>query len=449
MTGKLKNWIGDRGRGNAPAWALLALYLFMLALNVITPMAGDEYVHYSVMAGEHIRSLSQIAENLKDLWQNTNGRVLAHFFVYLMQIPPRVVFSLLNAAVLPLLLWLLLRFLPEGERKRLLWLGLGGMLLWCWMPGFGEVFLWLTGSCNYGWSLPLLFAALLPFYRAAAGAEPGGKLWQTALWCLCCLACAAYNESNGVCLLAAAFLLGLSVWIREKRLPWRLTAAFACGCLGFLLLLSAPATLATRVGGLSLLSLVQGMKASLGWLETCMLPLYLFYALLMAGAIGRGVDRRLLLASAALLLGGLASVLALSAAAYLVGRSFAACACLTSVACLVLAAGLPAEDRRGRVVPVAALLGVLFAFSFLRGTGDVLSLYLQSRERTAAVCEARESGRREVTLKRFVTTTGYAEISYEELEESPECWYNDLLAKYYGLERVYGLLPETGTGGEG
>ncbi len=444
MAGKLKNLIGDRGRGNAPAWVLLAVYLVMLVLNLMTPMAGDDYAHYYGMDGEHIRSLSQIVENLEDLRQNTNGRVLAHFFVYLMQIPPRGLFRMLNAAVLPGLLWLLLRYLPGEKRSRLRWFLLGAMLLWLFLPSFGEIFLWLTGSCNYGWGLPLLFAALLPFYRAAAGAEPGGKNWQTALWCLCCLACAAYNESNGVSLLAAAFLLGLSVWIREKRLPWRLTAAFACGCLGFLLLISSPATLATRVGGLSLLSLVQGMKASLGWLETCLMPLYLFYALLMAWAIGRGVDRRLLLASAALLLGGLASVLALSAAAYLVGRSFAACSCLTIAACLVLAVGLPAEDRRGRVAPAAALLCVLFAFSFLRGTGDVLSLYLQSRERTAAVCEARENGRRELRLRPYVTSTGYAEISYEELEESPEFWYNELLAKYYGFDKIYGESLEAG-----
>ena len=442
MKGKLQN--KSPGQGKALAWALVALYLLMLVLNVLTPMSGDDFAHYYGVDGEHIRSLSQIGENLGYLRQNVNGRVLAHFFVYLMQIPPRGLFRILNAAALPLLLWLLLRFLGPAERGRARWLLLGGMLIWCWMPGFGEVFLWLTGSCNYGWGLPLLFAALLPFYRAAVGTEPGRKLWQTALWCLCCLVCAAYNESNGVCLLAASFLLGLSAWLREKRLPWRLTAAFTCGCLGFLLLLSSPATVTTRVGGLSLLSLVQGMKTALGWLESCLMPLYLFYALLLAWAIGRGADRRLLLASAALLLGGLASILALSAAAYLVGRSFAACSCLTIAACLVLAAGLPADDRRGRVAPAAALLCVLFAFSFLRGTGDVLSLYLQSRDRTAAICEARDNDRRELRLRPYVTSTGYAEISYEELEESPEFWYNELLAKYYGFDKVYGEPLEAG-----
>ena len=439
----------SRDRGKTLIWAFAALYLLMLALNAMTPMSGDDFCHYFGLDGQHIHSLPQIAENLRDLWQNTNGRVLAHFFVYLMQIPPRWVFRLVNALVLPGILGLMLGYLPGEERRRLGWLLMGFLLLWCWMPGFGEVFLWLTGSCNYGWSLPLLFAALLPFYRAAAGRAGKMGTGKTALWCLLCLLTGAFNETSGIALLAAAFLLGLIAWFEDRRFPTAAALSWLFGLAGFGLLLLAPATLSTRTGELSMHALAQGLRNVLQRLEEGMLPLFLLYALLLAWALEKKTERRVLLSSAALLLGGLSSALALSAAAYQVPRCLAAAGCLSTLACLVLAANLPEQERKGRMPAVLALVSVLFAFSFLRGTGDIFSLFLQGREREAAIRTARESGQQEVTLKPYVTATGYAEISYEELEASPESWYNDLLAKYYGLERVYGLLPGTGSGGEG
>ena len=444
MKGKLQN--KSPGQGKALAWALVALYLLMLALNVLTPMSGDDFAHYYGADGEHIRSLSQIGENLGYLRQNVNGRVLAHFFVYLMQIPPRGLFRILNAAALPLLLWLLLRFLGPAERGRARWLLLGGMLIWCWMPGFGEVFLWLTGSCNYGWSLPLLFGALLPFYRAAVGAAETPRAGKTALWCLLCFLAGAFNENCAIALLAAGCLLALTAWIGDKRFPRKAALALLCGLGGFALLLFAPATLATRTGELSLRGLALGFKNVLGVLETGMLPLFLLYALLFAWSLEKKTDRRTLPASGALLLGGLISALALSAGAYQARRCFSPTGCLAVLACLVLAAGLPEKEKKYRIAAVLALVSVLFAFAFLRGTGDIVSLSLQGREREAAVRAARESGQQELTLRPYVTGTGWAEISYEELREEPDFWYNELLARYYGLERVRGELPDTEAG---
>ena len=439
----------SRDRGKTLVWAFAGLYLLMLALNGMSPMSGDDFCHYFGLDGQHIRTLPQIAQNLRDLWYNTNGRVLAHFFVYLMQIPPRFVFRVLNALVLPGLLWLMLRYLPERERGKTGWPVLGFLLIWCWMPGFGEVFLWLTGACNYGWCLPLLFAALLPFYRAAAGKAEKPGTGKTLLWCLLCLLAGAFNETCGIALLSAAFLLGLIAWAGDRRFPVGAALAWLFGLAGFGLLLLAPSTLATRTGELSLRALALGLRNVLQRLEEGMLPLFLLYALLFAWSLEKKTERRVILSSAALLLGGLISALALSAAAYQVPRCFAATGCLSTLACLALAANLPEQERKGRMPAVLALVSVLFVFAFFRGSGDIFSLFLQGREREAAIRAARESGQQEVTLKRYVTATGYAEISYEELEASPESWYNDLLAKYYGLERVYGLLPETGTGGEG
>ena len=59
----------------------------------------------------------------------------------------------------------------------------------------------------------------------------------------------------------------------------------------------------------------------------------------------------------------------------------------------------------------------------------------------AVIAEAKESGETAVTLREYVTNTRYGALADEGLAESPDDWYNNLLALYYGLDRVYGLQP--------
>ena len=419
---------------------LLAVYLLLLVFNFMTPMAGDDYAHYFGISGEHVDTLGEIGENLREMWLHINGRAAPHLMVYLMQIPPRAVFRLLNAGVLPLLLVLLLRYLPREQHRRWEGAAMAGMLLWLFIPAFGEVFLWLTGSCNYGWNLPILLLALAPFYRGALGREGKTAALPHALLCLLC---GFYSEIGGIGLIACAFLLLVMEGLREKRIPWRRLPAFALACAGFLLLLSAPATLSSRTGGaFSAHELARGLKAVIAALREYFLPLLILYALLFAWTWVRGGDRRVLAASLLLAAGAMAPALALSSAAYLVGRSFTVTGLLTVLACMSLMGELARLGEKNKLASAAAVTAVLFAFSFLQGAGDILSLHMQARERAAVIREARDRGETSVTLRAYVTTTAHSEIRDEGMDRSPDYWYNEELAQYYGFEKVYGILPE-------
>ena len=424
------------------ALALLAVYLLLLAFNLMTPMAGDDYAHYYGISGEHVDTIPEIRENLQNLWLHINGRVAAHLMVYLLQIPPRAVFCLLNAAVLPLLLLLLQNYLPQEQRRLWGFAVVAAMLLWLCIPAFGEVFLWLTGSCNYGWSLPLLLWSLAPFYRAALGTERKMGIWGSLLHALACLLCGFYSEIGGIGLLASAFLLLVMSAVREKRLPLQLLLSFLLGCAGFLLMLTAPSTLSSRTGGVfSFHQLAVGLKTVITALREYFLPLLLLYALLFAWTWARGGDKKVLGASCLLLAGAMAPALALSTAAYLVARSFTVTGLLSVLACLMLMGELVQMKEKTKLASVAAVLTVLFAFSFLAGTGDILSLCLQARERNAIVRSAQDSGESSVMLPAYVTTTPHSEIRDEGLASSPDYWYNQELAQYYGFDAVYGILP--------
>ncbi len=421
---------------------LLAVFLVMLVFNFMTPMACDDFAHYYDIAGAgHIDTPKEIVSNLSYLRQHVNGRIFSHFFVYLMQIPPRAVFRVLNAAVLPLLLVLMARFLTPERRPGAFWFAAGAALLWIFSPAFGEIFLWLTGSCNYGWGLLLFLLLLQPFYRRCVSQAGTSAVWKTLLLLALSFVGGAYSESGAIALLSAEFCFLVLIAAKEKRCPIRELLFFLAACAGFLFLLRAPATLATRTGDLSLHGLAVGMKEVVARLKRDFLWLYLLYAAEFALLWMRGNRRRELLASLVLVASGLLSGLALAAASNIPSRSFFALGTFTVLACLLLLAELDGKDEEKIKALLAAALTVVFLFQFAIGAGDILSVFLQGRARSAQIRTALANGETEITLREYVINTKYGEIADEGMREEPDYWYNNLLAVYYGFDRVYGELP--------
>ena len=63
---------------------LLFAFAVMLIFNFMTPLSGDDFAHYFGAEDKHFSSLSDIFIGLRNLRNSINGRVVSHFFVYLM-----------------------------------------------------------------------------------------------------------------------------------------------------------------------------------------------------------------------------------------------------------------------------------------------------------------------------------------------------------------------------
>ena len=149
-------------------WAALALYfLFFLGLNVLTPLASDDYRYaFSFATGERITSFWQIFPSLYEHYFVMHGRTAVHFFTQLMMLLGKPVFNVLNAAVSTLLLLGLYRLaVGRGEKNPTVLLGLSA-LLFLFMPAFGQTMLWLDGACNYLWGVTIIVWVLMPFRDA-------------------------------------------------------------------------------------------------------------------------------------------------------------------------------------------------------------------------------------------------------------------------------------------
>ncbi len=234
-----------------PAAAVFALFfVLLLVCNSLSPLTADDFLFcFSRSHWSRITGVAEIFPSLAALRQNTNGRVFAHFFVQLFLLWPKGIFNVVNAGMGTLLFFLLYRYVRAGETRRdtLLLLFLAG-LLFVLLPAFGQVFLWLTGSCNYSWTIVVTLGFLYPFFAHFMGRESKSALPLRVLYLPFAFVAGAWSENGALAMLCAAFCFLALTFLREKRLPRFLTLSFLIACSGFLFLMLSPSELSGRRG---------------------------------------------------------------------------------------------------------------------------------------------------------------------------------------------------------
>lgn len=157
-----------------------AFFLFFFILNVLTPLSfGDDYVYSFIWEGHSIyEPLSENAirvSSFKDLFTSQvlhyftwSGRIVSHLLAQFFLWTGKSVFNVCNALVSILLVAEIYWCSHKGIKNLNADAGmLCGIFfaLWAFSPGFGDVFLWLDGACNYLWTTAILLGFLLPYIR--------------------------------------------------------------------------------------------------------------------------------------------------------------------------------------------------------------------------------------------------------------------------------------------
>ena len=468
------------------------LFALLLAANFLTPMTADDYLFtFSHDFWDRLTGVDEIIPSMIALRRDTNGRVLAHFFVQLFLLWPRPVFNVLNAGMGTLLFSILYMYARRGEAGRdLLALSLLFSLLFVLLPAFGQVFLWLTGACNYSWTIVLTFGFLYPFFARYTGRECRMHPAARVLYLPLGFAAGAWSENGSLAMLCAAFgFLALS-FLRERRLPRFLSLSFLVSCLGFLFLMSAPSEWSGRRGEVSESTLTKAMLrltslfspallallavlallglAAFVWLLVrrrrlgcrlgtglcllilagalalfarrdgsaaalvsdagfCMLAAFCLWAYLLLRGLEKGLEGRVLLTALLLGLAGLASVLIFLVAVYFPARSACPFLCYTSLADALLLTALWDAGERAPLRRAAALFTLLAVLLLPLAAGDVVSVHRQSKARDAYLRSLRGSGE-VVTVEPVVTRSKYPATwpGDESYFDGDIAWYYDL-----------------------
>ena len=217
---------------------LLAVVVAMWLLNRFSPLSCDDWHYMFIFGGnEPIKSIHDILVSQYLHYQRFNGRFVVHFLVQLFDgLLGKEVFNVFNAMVFAALLWgLALTTVREHRQHYYKVMSVALLAMFYVVPGFKDVFLWLSGSCNYLW----VGTALLYFNELLE--RDAVPRWSYVPLALFALACGWSNEAFVVGL-GAAYVYYYLLAHRERftaHRRWMLAAFFV----GTALLAFAPGSL--------------------------------------------------------------------------------------------------------------------------------------------------------------------------------------------------------------
>ena len=228
---------------NSKAAMYIAVFAVFFTLTILTPLIADDYNYaFGYASGVRIRSLRDIWDSMSWHRKLLNGRVFSHGCLSFVLMYPRWVFAALNAAVAVFFSWTTAGFFQDNkcsenpvQKTILVW-----MLLWICMPGFGQVFFWTAGACNYFWGAALSWFVI---WRVTRLKDQENTSIRGVLWLLLpAFAAGAWSEHISFTMLIIVFLLTVWIWMEQKRFPWSSAAILLFGAAGYLYLMLAPAT---------------------------------------------------------------------------------------------------------------------------------------------------------------------------------------------------------------
>lgn len=196
------------------------------ALNVLTTLKGDDMIYMFVSDSEplaRVHTLADLVQSMHNHYFTTNGRLanlIAQIFASFLG---KGVFNVVNTLVFAAFVALVSRFAFTDRRAVGTLLTVLFVLLFAPVPG--ETMLWMTGSCNYLWSMTASLAwmlALLHRPRRTSALADAGLAAASLL-------AGSMNES-----VTATVLLGVVMYFaanrhRADRTVWLMVAVYAAG----------------------------------------------------------------------------------------------------------------------------------------------------------------------------------------------------------------------------
>lgn len=168
----------------------------MFCLNHFTFYTTDDYNYmYSLVDENRITNIFQIFPSLYVHAMTKNGRLVAHFFVYLFLMLPPLCFDIMNAFIFTMLVLVLYHYAKPSGCCNI-------VLFWiifvtiCYSTGvFGQVYLWLDGSCNYLWAVVSMLLYLSPFIKILKNEDINFKWGMKIVFAVAGLFVGAWQET--------------------------------------------------------------------------------------------------------------------------------------------------------------------------------------------------------------------------------------------------------------
>ena len=422
--------------------AIIVMFFVALFYNILSPYTTDDYAYmYSFADGARITNPFQIFGSLWEHYLIVHGRILPHFFVQFFMIFPKWIFNIVNAVVFAWLIWLMLGLCEKKKFSLLMFIAVP-IAFWIYIPAYGQIFLWMTGSMNYSWAY-LLSLLYMKFYiellYKPAEIADNKKILGFSLFSLFF---GAYSELISFPVVFLCFIIVCIVMWNEHSVKkyWKYCIPMVTGAMGYLTMLLSPAE-STRQAEFSMGLIFKRLIDVVETYYQCARPLLIVWAVLLVIAIYFKVDKKTMIVSGCFFVVNLISMAMLSVASYVVARHYAIPLFYLITAIVVLMQALRGKGQIECIsYCICAYIIMTSLWSLWEGTYDIYDVNRRHVERENYIYTQVENGSKELTVPVIRPLTKYS-CKYDLMDlrmDDAEPWPNAAIAKYYGLEKIYG-----------
>ena len=231
---KIKNFI--KSKKNQKILILVGIFISIFILNALTPLIADDYSYSFGKNGERITNLLDIITSQINHYFTWGGRSVAHSLAQFFLMFPKWIFNLLNSAIYVVLIYLIYLHVKMNKEDKPLMLLLIHFALWFLIPTFGQTAIWLTGSCNYLWTMTIM---LLFLYLVRKNSNEHSLLKNIAILLLGIIA-GWTNENTSFGLITAIIGFMILEKYKHKKISNYQKCALIGNIIGFIILIIAP-----------------------------------------------------------------------------------------------------------------------------------------------------------------------------------------------------------------
>lgn len=418
---------------------LVIFAIGMYILNLHTPLLADDFGYsFSGVTGMKLAGIYDIYLSQYQHYFSWGGRSVVHFLAQLFLMVDKSVFNVFNTLAYVTLV-LLIYFHAVGRFKLYpALLLLINISLFLFSPAFGQVFLWVIGSCNYLWGTLLVFLYLVPYRMQFNRKTPVFNNKLLCLFFFCGGIIAGWtNENMGLALIVMIAVYIYSYWDDNKKVYFWSVCGLAGATIGCILLIAAPGNFVRmETGGFSVHLLSNFFKRTELFLKSDFLlfPLCLFTALLVS--CKKDTNYKI---PAIYFCGMLISVYAMVASPAFPDR-----AKLGSLVFCLISCGNLYINLDFTSIKIKKLLAILM-FAVVLGTGaiykearrDIRDYEARNNEKVAHTLAEKAKGNLNVVVKVNPNKTKYcAADGLDDISSDVSYWTNASFARYYGIKTV-------------
>ncbi|MCM3511409.1 DUF3329 domain-containing protein [Carnobacterium inhibens] len=420
------------------------IYVFMFILNYLTPHLADDFVY----SGS--KNILEVFKNEYYQYMHWGGRSVVHSIARTFLMLPKIWFNLINPLVYILLTLLIYIFSTSKEKElsitRYIFINI---LIWLFMPRYGQTILWLVGASNYLWGTTIILSFLVPYYCFIVFDKFNNKnklmpvfmliLGVIAGWC-------NENTSGGSVLLVIAFLL-ISYIYKKQITLWMITGLFG-NIIGLAVMIFSPGnnSRANQVEDLPFLSkIATNLIAVSENIKNDSMPLIIIFLILFIITLFTNKDKLMNVFSAVFTLASLATLYVLVLSPVGIGqggRSFFGGTIFLIIACSQCFSINLLEKKRGTTLVPIILLSILFFQIIISVPLGFIDIYRNSfllKERNNYVISQKEQSNINPTVSLIdpQPRTKYpASAGLEDLNNNDSNWINKPYAKRFNIETV-------------